>query len=90
MHGRPPTRGLASSRPTRRLGEYDRRLPKGLAFHTPEQKRSFNILADAYIHARYTKTYTITNEELDCLADRERRLQSITEETYREQIDRLA
>ena len=70
------------------IGEYDRRLLKGFAFHTPEQKRLFKLLADAYVHARYTKTYTITKEELDYLADRVRRLQNITEEACQEQIKR--
>lgn len=69
-----------------RACEYDRRLLEGFAFHTPEQKRLFKLLADAYVHARYTKTYTITKEELDYLADRVRRLQTITEEACREQI----
>ena len=73
----------------KRVGEYDRRLLKGFAFHTPEQKRLFKLLADAYVHARYTKTYTITKEELDYLADRVRRLQAITEEACREQIAKL-
>ncbi len=71
-------------------GAYDRRLLKRLAFHTPEQKRLFKLLADAYVHARYTKSYTITKDELDYLADRVRRLQTITEEACREQIAKLA
>ncbi len=74
----------------KRVGAYDRRLLKGFAFHTPEQKRLFKLLADAYVHARYTKTYTITKEELDYLAERVRRLQAITEEACREQIATLA
>ena len=73
----------------KRVGEYDRRLLKGFAFHTPEQKRLFKLLADAYVHARYTKTYTITKEELDYLADRVRRLQAITKEACSEQIAKL-
>jgi hypothetical protein len=40
--------------------------------------------------ARYTKAYTITKEELYYLADRVRRLQTITEEACREQIAKLA
>ena len=44
----------------------------------------------AYMVKRYTKAYTITKEELDYLADRVRRLQTITEEACREQIGGLA
>lgn len=54
-----------------------------------EQTRLFKLLADVYVHARYTRTYTITKEELDYLPDRVRRLQAITEEVRKEAIDEL-
>lgn len=70
-----------SHRPERKQArELDRRTLKGFAMHADEQRRLFKLLADAYVHARYTKTYTITREELDCFAGRVRKLRGIVEE----------
>jgi predicted nucleotidyltransferase/HEPN domain-containing protein len=74
----------------KRIGELDRRTLKGFAMHTDEQRRLFKLLADAYIHARYTKTYTITREELDYLAQRVRKLRAITDEVCLERIVAMA
>jgi HEPN domain-containing protein/predicted nucleotidyltransferase len=37
---------------------------------TDEQRRCFNLLRDAYVEARYRKSYTITKEDLEYLAPR--------------------
>lgn len=58
-------------------GELDRRTLKGFAMHTDEQRRLFKLLADAYIHARCIKFYTITREELEYLAGRVRKLRGM-------------
>jgi len=57
--------------------------------HTDEQKRLFKLVggADAYVHARYTKTYSITKEEIEYLAERVQKLRGIVETVCRERIE---
>ena len=51
-------------------------------FHrdTEEQEKRFVLLQEAYIRARYDKTYKITEEELLYLIEQVEKLKSVTEE----------
>ncbi|MEP7219479.1 MAG: HEPN domain-containing protein [Bacteroidota bacterium] len=60
-------------------------FPRGL----PEDDHRFDLLRRAYIEARYDKTYSITREELEWLAERVRVLKSITEEVCRHRIEQF-
>ncbi len=53
---------------------------------TPQQQRCFDLLKRAYIDARYKRDYKITKAELEYLAARVRKLQSLTKKICREKI----
>ena len=53
---------------------------------TPEQKNLFDLLKRAYIDARYNYNYKITKSELEYLAARVRKLQSLTKKICRQKI----
>ncbi len=53
---------------------------------TEEEKRLFELLKRAYIEARYDMGYKITKEELEYLAGRVSKLQSMTEEVCKAKI----
>jgi uncharacterized protein len=53
---------------------------------TEEEKRLFELLKRAYIDARYKMGYKITKKELEYLAGRVKKLQTITEEVCKEKI----
>ncbi|MDD5597068.1 MAG: HEPN domain-containing protein [Victivallaceae bacterium] len=57
--------------------------------NTDEEKRLFKLLKQAYIRARYDMGYTITQEELEYLAERVKLLQAITEKVCEEKIKSL-
>lgn len=57
---------------------------------TPEQKRLFELLKEAYIGARYKDDYVITQKELDYLAARVRKLQELTKRICEEKIAGMA
>ncbi len=57
---------------------------------TEEEKARFDLLKRAYVDARYSKTYTITREELEHLAARVGELRTMTEAACRKKIDELA
>jgi HEPN domain-containing protein len=56
---------------------------------TKEEDRLFNLLKDAYIDARYKKSYKITREELEYLAKRVQKLQALVETTCSNKINEL-
>ena len=56
---------------------------------TDEEKARFDLLKRAYVDARYSKTYAITREELEYLAERVGELRTITEAACRKKIDDL-
>lgn len=58
---------------------YDHELLKVFPLSSPEQEKCFALLKDAYVKARYDKTYNITEEQLIYLVERVERLRSITE-----------
>jgi uncharacterized protein len=51
----------------RRVAHIDPAFGEIFPKKTAEQKRIFNLLRDAYVEARYRKTYTISKEELQYL-----------------------
>jgi HEPN domain-containing protein/predicted nucleotidyltransferase len=57
---------------------------------TEEQKRRFELLKKAYIDARYKRDYVITQEELEYLAGRVRKMQEIVKRVCEERIAHLA
>ncbi len=56
---------------------------------TDEEKARFDLLKRAYVDARYSKTYTITREDLEYLAARVGELRAMTEAACRKKIDDL-
>ena len=57
---------------------------------TKEQKRLFNLLRDAYVDARYRKSYQIKEGELRTLAERVSALHELTERVCKRKIEQLA
>jgi HEPN domain-containing protein/predicted nucleotidyltransferase len=55
-----------------------------------QQKRCFDLLKKAYIDARYKRDYAITNDELEYLAARVRKLQELTKRLCEEKIAGIA
>lgn len=54
---------------------------------TEEEKRRFELLRKAYVDARYNRSYVITEEELNWLAQRVTVLQELTQTVCRKKID---
>ena len=76
-HYKPNTHDLAILR--RLTNALDQRLIKIFPLRDSEEKIRFYLLRNAYVDARYKKTYTITDEELMWLAERVKELEQITE-----------
>ena len=53
---------------------------------TEEQKRCFELLREAYIGSRYSRSYVITKEELEYLSSRVQKLKELTKRLCEEQI----
>lgn len=54
------------------------------------QKRCFSLLRDAYVKARYSRSYVITGEQLEWISERVAVLQSLVREACELRIDTLA
>jgi HEPN domain-containing protein/predicted nucleotidyltransferase len=55
-----------------------------------EDERRFELLQKAYVNARYNKkNYNITKEDLECLAERVKKLRVLTEEVCKKWIESL-
>jgi len=54
------------------------------------EKRCYSLLRDAYIKARYSRAYRITEEELDWIAQRVSLLQNLVREACESRIETLA
>ncbi len=65
----------------------DQRLIKIFPQSTSEERRRFILLRNAYVDARYKKTYTITEEELTWLGERISGLMQLTETLCQEKIN---
>jgi len=56
---------------------------------TKEHEHLFELLKKAYVDARYKKSYKITKEDLEWLAERVKKLQALTEEVCKKRIESL-
>ena len=54
------------------------------------EKRCYSLLRDAYIKARYSRAYRITEDELDWIAQRVTLLQNLVREACKSRIETLA
>ena len=54
-----------------------------------EEKRLFELLKKSYIEARYSKSFTVENSELDYLSERVQLLKELTERVCKEKIEEL-
>lgn len=66
--------------------QYDGRFFNTFPGHTKFQRRCFSQLKNAYIDARYSEHYSITEEELKYLEERVEKLQKLTEEICQKHI----
>jgi uncharacterized protein len=64
----------------------DQRLIKAFPLANFEEERLFKLLCDAYIDARYKKSYTITEQELNGLSERVKVLQQLTGQLCHEKM----
>ena len=65
----------------------DQRLIKIFPLSTSEERYRFILLCNAYVDARYKKTYAITEEELTWLAERISKLMQLTEILCQEKMN---
>lgn len=65
----------------------DQKLISIFPFSNTEEERLFKLLRDAYIDARYSKNYVITEAELFWLSERIKVLQQLTEKLCREKME---
>lgn len=65
----------------------DQRLIKIFPLSTSEERYRFILLCNAYVDARYKKSYAITEPELTWLAERISELQQLTEILCLEKMD---
>ncbi|TQV87569.1 HEPN domain-containing protein [Aliikangiella coralliicola] len=56
---------------------------------TDKEQKLFKLLRRAYVNARYNKTYTINQEQLEWLAECVERLKELTKKLCREKIERF-
>ena len=66
---------------------FDKELLKIFPRATEEEKRLFELLKKAYVEARYNDEYRITKKELQYLAKRVRKLQSLTRKLCKQKIE---
>jgi predicted nucleotidyltransferase/HEPN domain-containing protein len=70
--------------------DQDHRLATVFPVNGGEEKRRFDLVNNAYIHARYTRSYSITDEDLKYLFARTEKLMVLTKEVCAEHIKQLA
>ncbi|WJH38581.1 nucleotidyltransferase and HEPN domain-containing protein (plasmid) [Aliirhizobium terrae] len=70
--------------------EQDRRLAEAFPRDQHRERAWFNTLNEAYVKARYSKHYEISDEALVWLAERAQLLLDLVKATCREHLDRLA
>jgi uncharacterized protein len=72
------------------VSEFDHRFASVFPQTTEEEKKLFALINSAYIHARYTKSYTITEENLVYLYSRVEKLMGLTQDACLNQIKQMA
>jgi len=65
--------------------EYNTVFPR----HNKAERRLFDLLRRAYVDARYNKSYTITEHELNTLSKRVQELKAISDRVCKERIEEL-
>lgn len=70
--------------------EFDHRIATVFPAASGEEKRLFDLVNNAYIHARYTRSYSVTEDDLKYLWGRTDRLMLFTREVCQEHIKALA
>ncbi len=73
-----------------RCEQVDQRLIAALPRETKFERRCFELLRQAYVNARYSPHYAITDEELAWLGQRVRALQGLVEQICLERLQALA
>lgn len=68
---------------------FDPRFAKIFPTDTKKNERHFELLKRAYVDARYSKSYRITDDELNAIAVRVQALRELTEESCEGVIERL-
>jgi predicted nucleotidyltransferase/HEPN domain-containing protein len=71
----------------RLINALDQRLLKVFPLSNSEERYRFILLCNAYVDARYKKSYTITESELTWLAERLSELRGLTEDLCQEKIN---
>lgn len=84
----PKTHNLNRLRPM--VEELEPRLKEVWLRETRFQKRCFSLLRDAYVKARYSRSYVITPEQLAWIAERVGVLQEVVEQACEIRIEALA
>ena len=67
--------------------DQDKRLIEAWPRATKRDRATFELLKKAYIEARYSEHYQITEAQLDWLADCTTRLQALVEATCKERLE---
>jgi len=81
---KPSTHDLAKL--TQRVASVEPQFLTAFPQGTEEERARFKLLRKAYVDARYKPSYSITRQELTCLAQRVEHLQALTEKLCREKI----
>jgi len=68
---------------------YDRRLFEAWPRDTQKRRVPFNILIKAYVDARYSEHFTISEEQLTWLAECVKILQDLVEQSCREHLEKI-
>jgi HEPN domain-containing protein/predicted nucleotidyltransferase len=68
---------------------FDPRFASIFPNNTDEEKRLFDLLRRAYVDARYSKSYRITEEELNAISERIKTLKAIASEVCLSKIEGL-
>jgi HEPN domain-containing protein/predicted nucleotidyltransferase len=72
------------------VSEFDHRFASVFPQKTDEERKLFALINSAYIHARYTKTYVITEDNLMYLYSRVEKLKGLTQDACLNQIKQMA
>ncbi|MCU7905569.1 MAG: HEPN domain-containing protein [Candidatus Thiodiazotropha sp. (ex Epidulcina cf. delphinae)] len=68
---------------------FDPRFSETFLLHIDEEKHLFDLLRRAYVDARYSKSYRITEGELNAIAERIEGMKKTTKEVCEEKIETL-
>jgi HEPN domain-containing protein/predicted nucleotidyltransferase len=84
-HYKPSTHDLEKL--SKRVASFESQFLSVFPTATEEEKLRFQLLRKAYVDARYKPSYSITQQQLEWLADRVEHLQQLTETLCKQKID---